>query len=148
MPIPSDLIHGDARLVESRPVAPRVIDFLPYVFPPDTFVPFDVVNAQSIVAATTVIVPIFGPVNMYAVIRWFGNECAVPADIANLNWTILVGGIPYQPYVAMLYTRGFVDNPDPIIIRVQPNQIVTVAVANTDGANAHTAITRLKGWFY
>ena len=148
MAIPSDLIHGDARLAEIRPEAPRVIDFLPYVFPPENFVPFDVVDSQAIAAATVVAIPIFGPVNSYAVIRWFGNECTVAADILNLNWTILIGGIPYQPYVGMLLTRGFVDNPDPIIIRVTPNQVVTVLVANTDVANPHTANTRVKGWFY
>jgi hypothetical protein len=146
--VPYDLIKGDARLLESQPEAPRTIDFLPYVFPPDNFEPFDVVNSQSIAAATTVVIPIFGPVNAHGVIRWFANECAVAADIANLNWTILVGGIGYQPYVAMLYTRGFVDNPDPIIIRVAPNRIVTVNVSNTDGALPHTAITRVKGWVY
>jgi hypothetical protein len=134
--------------MESRPERPRTIDFLPYVFPPDNFVAFDVVNSQSIAAATIVIIPIFGPVNSSAVVRWFANECAVAADIANLNWTILVGGIPYQPYVAMLYSRGTVDNPDPIIIRVAPNRIVTVAVQNTDAALPHTALTRVKGWFY
>jgi len=146
--VPYDLVKGDARLMESAPERPRTIDFLPYVFPPENFVPFDVVDSQSIAAATTVTIPIFGPVNSNAVIRWFGNECSVAVDIANLNWTILIGGIGYQPYVAMLYTRGFVDNPDPIIIRVAPNRIVTVNVQNTDGANAHTALTRVKGWLY
>lgn len=147
-PIPYDLIHADTPLSGTATERPRTIDFLPYVFPPDNFVPFDVVDAQSIALGTTVVIPIFGPVNANAVIRWFGNECAVSADIANLNWTILIGGIGYQPYVAMLYTRGFIDNPDPIIIRVAPNRIVTVSVQNTDGVNAHTALTRVKGWFY
>lgn len=146
--IPYDLIRGDAKLAESREERPRTIDFLPYVFPPENFVPFDVVNSQSIALATTVTIPIFGPINSYAVIRWFGNECSVAADIANLNWTIFVGGTGYQPYVAMLYSRGTIDNPDPIIIRVAPNRIVTVGVQNTDGVNAHTALTRVKGWFY
>jgi hypothetical protein len=145
--VPYDLIKGDARLVESQPELPRVIDFLPYVFPPDRFVPFDVVNSQAILAATTVVIPIFGPVNSYGVIRWFANEALTVAEYAFLMWTIIVGGVPWQPYVNMLRSRGTVDNPDPIIIRVQPNQIVTVTVQNTDIA-AHTANTRVKGWLY
>ena len=146
--IPYDLIRGDAQLQSSQPEAPRTIDFLPYVFPPENFVPFDVVNSQSVAALTTVNITIFAPTNSYAVVRWFGNECSVAADIANLNWTILVGGTGYQPYVAMLYSRGTIDNPDPIIIRVAPNRAVVVQVTNTHAANAYVALTRVKGWFY
>jgi hypothetical protein len=146
--IPYDLIKGDARLVESKPEAPRTIDFLPYVFPPDQFVPFDVVNSQAILAATTVTIPIFGPVNSNAVIRWFANEGALAADVPFLLWTIIVAGVPAQPYVNMLLSRGSIDNPDPIIIRVAPNRIVTVNVQNTDAGAPHTARTRVKGWTY
>jgi hypothetical protein len=146
--IPHDMIHGSAELTKSTPVPPRVIDFLPYVFPPDRFVPFDVVNSQAILAATTVTIPIFGPVNAYGVIRWFANEGALPADVPFLLWTIIVGGVPSQPYINMLLSRGSIDNPDPIIIRVQPNQVVTVNVQNTDAGAPHTARTRVKGWLY
>lgn len=146
--IPSDLIHGSAELVKNKPVPPRVVDFLPYVFPPDRFVAFDVVNSQAVAAATVVTIPIFGPVNAYGVIRWFANEALTVAEYAFLQWTIIVGGVPSQPYVNMLRSRGTVDNPDPIIIRIQPNQIVTVNVANTDAALPHTANTRIKGWLY
>ena len=146
--IPYDLIHGDTKLAGAAPELPRLITFLPYVFPPDNFVPFDVVNSQSIALSTTVTIPIFGPVNSNAVIRWFGNEGALAGDYAFLLWSILIGGVPYQPYVNMALSRGTVDNPDPIIIRVAPNQICTVRVENTDGAGPHTANTRIKGWLY
>jgi hypothetical protein len=146
--IPSDLIHGTAELLPGQAKPPQTIDFLPYVFPPGNFVPFDVVNSQAVLAATTVVIPIFGPVNSNAVVRWFANEAATVAEYAFLQWTIIVGGIPVQPYVNMLFSRGTVDNPDPIIIRVAPFQIVTVTVQNTDAALPHTANTRLKGWSY
>ena len=149
-PIPYDLIHSGAALLESaKGEPPRTVDFLPYVFPPDNFVPFDVVDSQTIaIGPTTVIIPIFGPVNASAVIRWFANEAASTAEYAFLRWTILVGGIPYQPYAAMALSRGTVDNPDPIIIRVAPNRIVTVSVTNSDAGAAHLANTRVKGWIY
>jgi hypothetical protein len=155
--IPQDLIHGDAQLRNSPSDGvirsdsyepPRTIDFLPYVFPPNNFVPFDIVNSQNILAGATVVIPIFGPINSNAVVRWFGNEAATAVEYAFLQWTILVGGTPYQPYQGMLYSRGAIDNPDPIIIRVAPNRIVTVSVTNTDGGAAHVATTRLKGWLY
>jgi hypothetical protein len=147
--IPSDLIHGKAELFAKLAEAPKTIDFLPYVFPPNNFVPFDVVNSQTIaIGPTTVVIPIFGPVNSNAVIRWFANEAASAAEYAFLTWTILVGGIPYPPYVAMLLSRGTIDNPDPIIIRIAPNRIVTVTVTNSDAGAAHLANTRVKGWIY
>lgn len=146
--IPHDMIRSDTPLFGAKQEAPRTIDFLPYVFPPENFVPFDVVDTQSVGAGLTVVIPIFGPVNSNAVIRWFGNEAASPAGYTNLRWTILVGGIAYTPYNAMALSRGTVDNPDPIIIRVAPNRNVTVTVQNLDGANAYTANTRVKGWLY
>jgi hypothetical protein len=146
--IPSDLIHGSAELVKNKPVPPRMIDFLPYVFPPDNFVPFDVVDSQTVNAGITAIIPIFGPVNSKAVVRWFGNEVTNAAGYPDIAWTIFVGGIVYQPYVAMLYSRGAVDNPDPIIIRVEPNRIVLVSVTNSSGVSNWVVRTRVKGWFY
>jgi hypothetical protein len=146
--VPDDLIHGDAKLVESRPERPRTIDFLPYVFPPDNFVPFDVVWTASLALSTSATQLIYGPIQAYGVIRWFGNEGGAAADYTFLRWTINIGGVPYQPYVAMILSRGTVDNPDPIIIRVQPNQVVSVTVQNTDGAGAHVHQTRVKGWLY
>jgi len=146
--IPQDLIHGDAQLLANAPERPRTIDFLPYVFPPDNFVPFDVVWTASLALSTSATQLIYGPVNAYGVVRWFGNEGAAAADMAFLRWTILIGGVPYQPYVTMALSRGTVDNPDPIIIRVQPNQVVSVIVTNTDGAGAHVHQTRVKGWLY
>jgi len=148
MAIPHDLIRGDARLQEHRPEIPRTIDFLPYVFPPENFVPFDVAWTGTIALSTTTSFLIFGPVNAHGVVRWFANEGAAAADITYLRWTILVGGVPYQPYVTMALSRGTVDNPDPIIIRVAPNRIVTVEIQNTDGAAGHVHATRVKGWLY
>jgi hypothetical protein len=146
--IPYDMIHGEAGMKKIEYIPPRTIDFLPYVFPPDNFVAFDVVDSQAVAAATTVVIPIFGPINAYAVVRWFANEALTAAEYAFLQWSIIVGGVPSQPYVNMLRSRGTVDNPDPIIIRVAPNMIVTVTVQNTDGALPHTANTRIKGWLY
>jgi hypothetical protein len=146
--IPSDLIHGSTELLAGQQRAPQTIDFLPYVFPPNSFVPFDVVWTASLPLSTSATQVIFGPVNAYGVIRWFGNEGGIAADYTFLRWTILIGGIPWQPYINMILSRGTVDNPDPIIIRVQPNQIVTVLVANTDAAAAHVHQTRVKGWLY
>jgi len=147
--IPYDLIHGKTELREvggAKP--PRTIDFLPHVFPPDNFVPFDVVDSQSVPAVSTVTIPIFGPVNANAVVRWFANECTLAAGYLVLTWTILVSGVPSQPYINMLRSRGTVDNPDPIILRVAPNRVVTVTVTNADPALAYVANTRLKGWIY
>lgn len=146
--IPYDLIKGEANIAKVTEEAPRVIDFLPHVFPPDNMVPFDVVNSQTVNLGTTVVIPIFGPVNQAAVLRWFANECTNAAGYDDLRWTILVGGIGYQPYVNMLYSRGSIDNPDPIIVKVAFNRIVTVTVQNTSGVANWVARTRLKGWFY
>jgi hypothetical protein len=146
---PYDLFKGETQLrAEAGREAPRLIEFLPYVFPPDNFVPFDVVDVQAFVAGSTTVIPIFGNVNSNAVVRWFANEGANIAAVAALRWTILVSGVPYQPYVNMALSRGSIDNPDPIIIRIAPNRIVAVQVVNTDGVNAQTGSTRVKGWFY
>lgn len=145
---PYDLFHGDAQLKAAKVVPPRIVNFLPYVFPPETAVPFDVVNSQTVNAGVTAIIPIFGPVNMSAVLRWFGNECTVAAGYADLFWTILVAGTGFQPYVAMQLSRGSIDNPDPILVRVEANRVVTVTVQNTSGVSNWVARTRLKGWFY
>jgi hypothetical protein len=146
--VPYDLIKGEAKLRETQQEPPRTIDFLPYVFPPENMVAFDVVDSQTVNAGVTAVIPIFGPVNSNAVIRWFGNEVTNVAGYPDIAWTIFVGGIGYQPYVAMLYSRGSVDNPDPIIIRVAPNRIVTVNVVNSSGVSNWVVRTRLKGWFY
>lgn len=147
--IPYDMIHGETPLQQRTEEPPRTIDFLPYVFPPDNFVPFDVVDQQTIaIGPTTVTIAVFGPVNAYGVVRWFGNEAASVAEYAFLRWTILVGGVPYNPYQNMALSRGTIDNPDPIIIRVAPNRVVTVDVVNSDAGAAHQASTRIKGWIY
>jgi len=145
--IPHDMIRSDTPLYGAQQEAPRTIDFLPYVFPPENFVPFDVVDLQTVGAASTVTVTIFNATNAYAVIRWFANETTTATDISNIRWTILVGGTAYQPYNAMVLSRGTVDNPDPIIIRVRPNVAVTVNIQNVGGVGIETR-TRVKGWFY
>jgi hypothetical protein len=147
MPTPYDLIHGGTPLA-GQPAPPREVTFLPYVFPPPQAVPFDVVDVQTVNNGTTVIVPVIaGASAAYAVLRWFGNETAIAASILDINWTITIGGVGYQPYVAMLLSRGSVDNPDPILVRVMPNRAVDIAITNT-GAAPLQVRTRLKGWFY
>jgi hypothetical protein len=147
MPTPYDLIHGGTPLA-GVPEPPREVTFLPYVFPPPQAVPFDVVDVQTVNNGTTVVVPVIaGASAAYAVLRWFGNETAIAASILDINWTILIGGVGYQPYVTMLLSRGSIDNPDPILVRVMPNRAVDIAITNT-GAAPLQVRTRLKGWYF
>jgi hypothetical protein len=130
------------------PSGPQVIDFLPWVFPPSGFVPFDVVDVQTVNFGTTVLIPILDSQSFNAVIRWFGNETTIATAIPDIRWTILISGVGYQPYVNMQLTRGFVDNPDPIIIKVPQNRLIEVAVQNISGASNWEVRTRVKGWLY
>lgn len=127
---------------------PTVVTFQPWVFPPEWSVPFDVVNVQTVNFGTTVLIPIIDTQNANAVIRWFGNETTIAAGINDIRWTILISGVGYQPYVNMQLTRGFIDTPDPIIIRVPSNRLVQVQVQNVSGAANWEVRTRVKGWLY
>jgi hypothetical protein len=139
-PFPLDPLGGTS--------APRVIDFLPWVFPPVNFIPFDVVDVQTVNAGITAVVNIIDSQAQNAVIRWFGNETTLAGGLADILWTILISGVGYQPYVNMQLTRGFIDNPDPIIIRIPQNRLVQVAIQNTSGVNNWEVRTRVKGWLY
>lgn len=152
MPVPHDLVHRPVKL-ESIPVRkgeeiPKLIDFLPHAFPPTESIPIDVVDVQTVAAATTVTIAIVNTLSNRAVLRFFGNESTAAPGYADLRWTIVVNGKPYWPYVAMRESRGLISNPDPIVIVLPKSTVVQVQVQNLAAAANWEAKTRLKGWLW
>jgi len=147
MTIPYDLVPGRAGFREEVPTRPQIIEFRPDVFPPPNAVPFDVVSNDPVPPYGAVTIVVAEPTPAQAVIRWIGNETDSAPEYAYLSWTVLVGGVPQYPYVNMYYSRGTINNPDPVIIRIAPNRKIEVQIQNNDSA-VHIARTRIKGWLY
>lgn len=148
MTVPVDLIPGQAVIFpRSGPEPPRVVTFLPYAFPPADAVHIDVVDVQTVGAGASVFIPIVNTGTANAVFRWFGNEASVAAGYVDLRWTILINGVPKQPYNIMRESRGLINDPDPVLILVGQSQVVEVRVDNL-GAAGLEAKTRLKGWVF
>ena len=148
-PPPFDAIKRPFELLPVGGGPPVTVNFEPWVFPPvDRFIPFDVVDVRTVNFGVTVDVDVLNTQAANAVIRWFGNETTVALGINDIRWSILISGVGYQPYVNMQLTRGFIDNPDPIIIRIPQNRLVQVRIVNSSGASNWEVRTRIKGWLY
>lgn len=146
-PIPHDLIPRETPLGVYQGKTVQTIDFLAHAFPPLGSVPFDVVDVQNILPGATGTFTVINTGTNKAVIRWFGNEAVVAADYAGLLWTLFLNGIPWQPYVNMRESRGIISDPDPILIPIPLNTVVTISIINNN-VGASDVKTRVKGWLY
>lgn len=147
-PVPSDLVPGMPILAQvGGPEPPRLVDFLPYAFPPAYAVPIDVVDVQTVGAGVSVFIPIINTGANKAVLRWFGNESTLATGYVDLRWTILRNGIAIEPYNTMRESRGLISDPDPILVVISQGMVIQVRVDNL-GAGGLEAKTRLKGWIF
>lgn len=148
--IPHDLVHRPVPLSPMHQPGgepPRTVTFEPWVFPPVNAQFFDVVNSTSVAGGTTSAIPIASTEAKEGVIRYLGNETPSSADYAFLTWTLLFNGSGVYPWVNMTQSRGLLANPDPVLIFVPRQTVVTVNVSNSAGV-AINALTRIKGWLY
>lgn len=147
-PVPSDLIPGQSVLIpRGGPEAPRVVDFLPWAFPPEYAVHFDVVDVQTVGAGASATINIVNTGVNRAIIRWFGNESTLSTGYADLRWTILLNGVAKEPYNLMRESRGLISDPDPVLIQLGQGILVQVRVDNV-GVAGLEAKTRVKGWVF
>ncbi len=148
-------IPADLRLPNLPPLMPlgesgaKIIDFLPWAFPPHDSTPIDVVDVQAALGpgASATILIIDARANN-GVLRFFGNECAAAAGYADIRWTLTANGLAIPPYNAMQLSRGAIQNPDPVMIPIEKGTKIECIVNNVSGVNTWEVRTRVKGWLY
>ena len=145
---PIDLVHRNVPLPPSAGGGSQLIDFNPWAFPPISSIAIDVVDVRTVNAGATATFAIVNTDVAQAVLRFWGNESTAFAGYADLRWTILINGLPHSPYVTMQESRGFISNPDPILIYLGRSKLVEVQVVNLSGVNNWEAKTRVKGWIF
>lgn len=146
---PADLRLPNLPLVEPLGEGgSKVIDFLPWAFPPHDSTPIDVIDVQTLAALASATILIIDARANNGVLRFFGNELPAAAGYPDIRWTLTANGFAIAPYVNMQLSRGAIDNPDPILIPIEKGTKIECLIQNLSGVNAWEVRTRVKGWLY